>query len=239
MAVRIECINILVRFDRLARVYPGGEAALWDAERVPNCWHDGQIVRFGSMNDLSAEMIISWLKEMGLKSGLDFGGFDLPWLEMSPEDAPSGVGRRGKPTGVLIGADNFTDFLEGKVKTKRLRATAVVQQEGLILLVRDKGKAIFSLPGGGVKEREPSIAAAIRELYEELGLQTKHATRSSHADYDGLKSRHLVSQITIPEGSKILLDKRELVEYLWWDGLPGPRIYPHVTEIINSINTQF
>ena len=51
----------------------------------------------------------------------------------------------------------------------RLRATVVAFRDNKVLLVMDKGRRRYSLPGGGVNKGEPSIAAAARELYEESG----------------------------------------------------------------------
>ena len=55
----------------------------------------------------------------------------------------------------------------------RIRGTAVVFRDGKVLLVRDRGKYKFSLPGGGTKRNEPSISSAVRELYEELGMRAR------------------------------------------------------------------
>jgi len=46
----------------------------------------------------------------------------------------------------------------------RQRGVAVVIRHGEVLLVRDKGKHRFSLPGGAIKKGEPTVSAAAREL---------------------------------------------------------------------------
>jgi len=50
----------------------------------------------------------------------------------------------------------------------RTRGTAVVIKDGKVLMVRDKGKHRYSLPGGGINKNEPTVSAAAREVYEEL-----------------------------------------------------------------------
>lgn len=46
----------------------------------------------------------------------------------------------------------------------RLRATVVAIRNDSVLLVMDRGRNRYSLPGGEVNRGEPSIAAAAREL---------------------------------------------------------------------------
>jgi 8-oxo-dGTP pyrophosphatase MutT (NUDIX family) len=48
------------------------------------------------------------------------------------------------------------------------RATALIVRNNKILLVRDRGRHDYSMPGGGIKPRESTIQACIREVEEEL-----------------------------------------------------------------------
>jgi len=234
MAVACECINIFVRFDSLAKVLPGGKTALYDPDRTWG-YHDGQIVRLGAMEPLGASLLVDELKKMGLKAGRDFGGFDVPWLEISSNYPYTAVELKGKPNGILIDSGNFKDFLCGRLKPKRMRATAVIQDEGNTLLVRDKNARLFSLPGGELKRNEPALAAAIRELNEELGLTASQAERIRDADYDGHSNRHLVCKLTLSEPKDVRLNKSELAEYCWWDGSTAIPVYPHVREILANL----
>jgi 8-oxo-dGTP pyrophosphatase MutT (NUDIX family) len=77
----------------------------------------------------------------------------------------------------------------------RQRGVAVVIRHGEVLLVRDKGKHRFSLPGGAIKKGEPTVSAAARELYEELGLKAVKATRRRDYDFRGAVSKHRVCLI--------------------------------------------
>ena len=57
---------------------------------------------------------------------------------------------------------------------RRKRATTIVEtQKGIILVSHSRhGNPTYMLPGGGVKKGEHSICAAVRELYEETGLNS-------------------------------------------------------------------
>ena len=63
-----------------------------------------------------------------------------------------------------------------KPRKNRNRATALVFREGRLLLVRERGAKHWSLPGGGMKDGEDPVAAAIRELHEETKLVARSAT---------------------------------------------------------------
>jgi 8-oxo-dGTP pyrophosphatase MutT (NUDIX family) len=52
---------------------------------------------------------------------------------------------------------------------KRQRATVIVEIDGQILLVKNRG-GLLLLPGGGIGPHETSLAAAARELAEETRL---------------------------------------------------------------------
>ncbi|MCI0437678.1 MAG: NUDIX domain-containing protein, partial [Chloroflexi bacterium] len=55
----------------------------------------------------------------------------------------------------------------------RERATAVVVRDEKILLVRDRDRPSFALPGGGVYPGELPIVAVARELHEETTLRAR------------------------------------------------------------------
>jgi len=113
---------------------------------------------------------------------------------------------------------------------KRIRGTALVLRDGRVLLVRDRGKSSFSLPGGGQNRGEPSLATAVRELYEELGMGAKRATRLFEGDYEGGFSFHKVTLIETEDQPR--LNGGELEEFMWWNGKDEIRRYAHVDEIL-------
>jgi len=114
----------------------------------------------------------------------------------------------------------------------RTRGTAVVFKGGKVLLVRDKGKHKFSLPGGGTNEDEPSMAAAIRELYEELGMSARKAERIFRCDFKGSLSKHKVTLIESDDEPR--LRGKELDKFIWWDMKSDIPRYSHVAHILKN-----
>jgi len=115
----------------------------------------------------------------------------------------------------------------------RNRGTAVVFRNGKVLLVRDRGKQKFSLPGGESNRNEPSMAAAIRELYEELGMSAKKSERIFSCDFKGSLSKHKVSLIETDDEPN--LRGKELDKFIWWDMQTEIPLYPHVAQILDKM----
>ena len=115
----------------------------------------------------------------------------------------------------------------------RARGTAVVLKDGKVLLVRDRGKHKFSLPGGGTHHNEPSMAAAIRELYEELGMRARKAERVFKCDFKGSLSHHKVSLIETDDEPR--LQSNEIDKFIWWDMKTDIPRFSHVDQILSKI----
>jgi 8-oxo-dGTP pyrophosphatase MutT (NUDIX family) len=112
----------------------------------------------------------------------------------------------------------------------RQRGVAVVMRHGKVLLVRDRGKHSFSLPGGALKKGEPTVSGAARELYEELGLTAPKVTRLRNCDFRGVVSLH---EVCLVEASgEPHLRGHELDKFMWWDMKTRVPIYSHVKNIL-------
>ena len=109
----------------------------------------------------------------------------------------------------------------------------MVFRNGNVLLVRDKGKRKFSLPGGGVERNEPSLAAAIRELYEELGMRARKAERMFRCDVKGAFNHHRVCLIETEDTPCIR--GKELDTFIWWNMHTDLPRYRHVDEILRKL----
>ena len=118
------------------------------------------------------------------------------------------------------------------MKPLRRRATCVVLKDGKVLLVRDKGKRSYSLPGGGIKHGEPSISAAARELYEETGLSADRIERVM--THIGSTQRHAVFLITAYRGEPRIIS--EIDSMVWWDRSSSAPIQSHVQAILEKVD---
>ena len=113
----------------------------------------------------------------------------------------------------------------------RQRATAVVIRNEKVLLVRDRGKEAFSLPGGGIHKHEPALSAAARELYEETSLRPLKAQYAGV--YDGSFNHHIV--FVVEAEGDVRIRRKELSKAIWWDGQDKIRLEKHVQKILELI----
>ena len=65
---------------------------------------------------------------------------------------------------------DYKNYIEGIDKYFRPSARALIIRDGLVALVYSKKYNYFKFPGGGMKNGENNIAALIREVKEEIGL---------------------------------------------------------------------
>ena len=117
---------------------------------------------------------------------------------------------------------------ERKPRKKRNRATALVLNEGRLLLVRERGAKHWSLPGGGMKKGEDPLTAATRELYEETRLVATSATYLFH--YESPSQRHHVCLLEAVGEVELL--REEIGDCRWWDGETQLAIIASAREII-------
>lgn len=116
-------------------------------------------------------------------------------------------------------------------KLPRRRATILLVRGGAVLLVRDRGRSTYMLPGGGIEDGETPIAAAARELYEETGLE---ATSLRYLlTFPGRYNDH---HLYAAEARGEVSVGEEVDGFVWWDGQdPNTPVYPHVRGILNSL----
>ena len=111
---------------------------------------------------------------------------------------------------------------------KYARATAVAVQDGKCLLVQERRARRFSLPGGRIRPGESSNLTVARELYEETGLRAQDPTFVGY--HEGHYATHHIYLLEVK--GEVRLNRRELSNFLWWNGSDVLLIQRHVSEII-------
>ena len=114
----------------------------------------------------------------------------------------------------------------------RYRATALIIRDNKVLLVRDRGRKDYSMPGGGFKTKESTIQACVREVIEELRLKVISAKRLRYCDLKGKRANHKVCMLVV-EGNAHM-DRKELDSFIWWDMKQNIPLQGHVKYILNK-----
>ena len=112
----------------------------------------------------------------------------------------------------------------------RHRASVILWRDARILLVRDRGRETFALPGGGIEEGELPIVAAARELREETGLEAT-AIRYRFT-FEGKYNNHHLYEVEA-EGEVVVAG--EVDGHTWWDTQDETPVYPHVRGILSEL----
>lgn len=104
----------------------------------------------------------------------------------------------------------------------RQRATAIVIRDEKILLVRDRTRTSFSLPGGGIESGELNeettlVATSISYLFQHGGKANNHHVFRIQAD-----------------GDVDVIADAAVEEFTWWDRASELSIYPHVVRILEQ-----
>ena len=115
----------------------------------------------------------------------------------------------------------------------RLRATVIVRRDDRVLVVRDRGRPTYALPGGGIERGELPIVAAARELYEETGLEAS-AIRFLFV-FEGKYNNHHLYEV---EADGEVAVRGEVDGFTWWDMRDDTPVYPHVRGILARLRTR-
>ena len=107
-------------------------------------------------------------------------------------------------------------------KGLRERATVAVVRDGRALVVRQSAPT-FMMPGGGVEPGESPREAAVRELWEETGLEA--ASVEPLFVWESAIFRHHVFRIEAEGEVRI---GHEIEEFGWWDAKSDLPVYGYV-----------
>ncbi len=196
--------------------------------------------RIGGYNYSSEDMggVPDWVKTAMSQMSMADAAADGKSYELKGKNFRYRIVRRGHGGPIV---DVYRRLRGGKSNSdghhstaKRRRATALVIHRGKYLLVRDKGKHQYSLPGGGINHGEPAVAAAVREVYEEtrlVGLSAEYLF-----EHRGKVNNHDVVRVEIAPDTKVKLQRSELDDYKWWNGWDDLPVDAHVQDIVKRAN---
>ena len=108
---------------------------------------------------------------------------------------------------------------------------AIVMRGGRTLLVRDRGRRSFALPGGGVQDGELPICSVARELHEETALAA--AAVAYLGEHSGKYNRHHIFGAAADGVVDVARDDM-VEEFAWWDGAADVPVHPHVRAILGA-----
>lgn len=228
MAVALECYNVFVHLERLAKVYPGGKRALFSPDFHWG-YHDGQILRLGAMSDYALFDIECKLKSLGLRAGKDYGGFSLPWLEMTNLYNIEAVELKGKPTGTLIHYGNFQAFIYGEIHPKEHVLSIMIEDSGRYLVLKAKSESNYALPSVPLNPKEPAIATISRYLKKTLAMDITRIERHREADTENRMQYRSAFRV-IPTFHEVLRKPRGM-DFDWISSEAKDNITKFVEEI--------
>lgn len=119
-------------------------------------------------------------------------------------------------------------------------ALIAVWHEGKLLLVKNSYRRHYSLPGGYVRPGESALAAARRELIEEVDLRLPierlREVYSRTHEFENRHDRVTIVEIEVDEPPQLLVDNREVV----WASFEPPDailrrpIVPHLADYLRE-----
>ncbi|MFC2008477.1 NUDIX domain-containing protein [Chloroflexota bacterium] len=116
----------------------------------------------------------------------------------------------------------------------RDRATAIVQRDERLLIVRDRGFRHYSLPGGGVNRGESPEGAVARELAEETGLRAVSVSPLLRCKTSDVFNTYLV--YLVEATGELRVNRLELSEALWWDGQARLPFFGYVRHVLAQLD---
>jgi 8-oxo-dGTP pyrophosphatase MutT (NUDIX family) len=116
-------------------------------------------------------------------------------------------------------------FILGRSIKPRVRIVVTNQNHEILLVKSWFGSQKWSLPGGGVKRGESSVATAVRELFEETGLLVLPTQLSDEVSLSKEKKDHFAVQLfflQINNPPPLKQDSKEILACQWFslDAIP-------------------
>lgn len=120
---------------------------------------------------------------------------------------------------VVLGALKLHTRITGRERARLV----VLDERGRVLLVKGFVGRGWSLPGGGIEKGETPMRAAIRELYEETGIQVQGSDLVEITVLQkpevpiNYKAHIFLARVRASDLPKIMHNTHELIELGWFD----------------------
>lgn len=183
---------------------------------------------------------------------LDVDGFFAPLLQMVEHTVEAGFLSRGTADALVVDTD--VDALLDRITTppatgedEALDVVAwVVVRDGALLVARSHGSDAFYAPGGKVEPGETQVAALVREMHEELGVEIDPLTVSpltvvtapAHGRYAGRTVRLACFTASTAEGSAEPQANGEIAELRWVHEGDGTVLAPANFALLDQLRSR-
>jgi uncharacterized protein (TIGR00730 family) len=183
---------------------------------------------------------------------LDVGGFFAPLLQMVEHTVQAGFLSRGTADDLIVETD-VDSLLERLVESAAgvpddaLDVVAwVVVRDGALLVARSRGSDAFYAPGGKVEPGETQVAALVREMREELGIEIDPlsvapltvVTAAAHGRYAGRTVRLACFTASTLEGSPEPRATGEIEEIRWVHEGDGTELAPANNALFGQLRSR-
>lgn len=126
------------------------------------------------------------------------------------------------------------------IRQPRARVIVCNELDEVLLVKTWIGHDLWSLPGGGVERNEAPVAAARRELREEIGLDiaSERFRYMETIRIHGYEAPIYTVQIARVDLIGTAYDKREITHIGWYKMNNLPEVFPSVADIIQKLARQ-
>ncbi len=181
---------------------------------------------------------------------LDVDGFFAPLLQMVEHTVEAGFLARATADALVVDTD--VDALLDRITPPTDRDDAldvvawVVVRDGALLVARTRGSDAFYAPGGKVEPGETQVAALVREMREELGVELDPltvapltvVTAPAHGRFAGRTVRLACFSASLAAGSPEPTPSGEIAELRWTHVDDGTALAPANAALLDQLGAR-
>lgn len=181
---------------------------------------------------------------------LDVDGFFAPLVRMVEHTVEAGFLARSTADGLIVETD--VDALLERLAPPSSGEDAldvvawVVVRDGALLVARSRGSDAFYVPGGKVEPGETQVAALVREMQEELGVELDPltvapltvVTAPAHGSYRGRTVRLACFSASTTDDSPAVAASGEVEELRWVHVGDGTPLAPANVALVEQLRSR-